>query len=70
MIPGSISYLNLTKENEVAADALPVTMSAGGSPHLDLWLHAMAGFPDPSKVRNCLMLSLNPQSYLQFFFFE
>jgi hypothetical protein len=49
-ITGSISYLNLTKENVAAADASLVTMSAGGGQHLDLSPHALAGLLLHSKV--------------------
>jgi len=43
----------LTKENAAAAAASLVTMSAGGSHHLDLSLHAMAGLPHHFKVHKC-----------------
>ena len=35
--------MNLTKEKEVAADALLVTMSVGGNRHLDLCYHHVWG---------------------------
>ncbi|KAF8369450.1 hypothetical protein HHK36_032535 [Tetracentron sinense] len=40
-----ISYLNLTKENEVVVDVWLATMSVGGSHHMDLYyLHAIHDF--------------------------
>jgi hypothetical protein len=45
-----MNCLNLTKENAVVAAASLVTTSAGGSHHLDLSLHAMAGSLHHFKV--------------------
>ncbi|GFY80610.1 squamosa promoter binding protein-like 9 [Actinidia rufa] len=52
---GSINFLNLTKEKEVAADAWQATTSGGGSRHLDHYL--------PNALDDCLRPSLvRPQT--------